>query len=171
MDAFAVSVSCGLCIRKMHMVHAFRIAFSFGLFQALMPVVGFLAGHGIKPFIGGLDHWVAFALLSCIGAKMIWEARNLECDQKQKGAPSNYRLVVLSLATSLDALAVGLTLPFLQVSIIAAPIVIGIITFTLSYSGVYLGNRFGHIMEGRLEEAGGIVLILIGTWFLIEALL
>ncbi|MBN1901893.1 manganese efflux pump [Candidatus Sumerlaeota bacterium] len=168
LDAFAVSVSCGFCMKQLHVRHALRISLSFGFFQALMPVIGWLAGFGMKQFIQGVDHWIAFILLAIIGGKMIWESKSLNPHKNKREVIGNSRLFMLSIATSLDALAVGIILPFLQVSIIAAPVIIGIVTFSLCYSGIYLGNRFGHLFENKMEIIGGIVLILIGVEILIK---
>lgn len=168
MDAFAVSVSCGFCMKQLHTRHALRISLSFGLFQAVMPVFGWLAGSGMKQLIQGVDHWIAFIILSIIGCKMIWESRSLNPDSEKCRVIGNYRLLVLSVATSIDALAVGVTLPFLQVSIVTAPLIIGLVTFLLCYIGIYLGNRFGHLFESKMEVIGGIVLILIGLKILLQ---
>jgi len=168
MDAFAVSVSSGFCIKRLRVRHALKISLSFGMFQALMPLLGWLAGFELKQVIGGVDHWIAFVLLFLIGCKMIWESRSLEPDEKKCEIMGNSRLLFLSVATSIDALTVGVTLPFLNVSLITAPLIIGIVTFILSYAGVYLGNRFGHLLESRMEMVGGIILILIGFKILLE---
>jgi putative Mn2+ efflux pump MntP len=171
MDAFAVSVSSGFCIKKLHIKHALKISLSFGLFQAIMPVIGWFAGFKLKEFIQGVDHWIAFILLFIIGCKMIWESRGFPGDEKDCEEIGNSQLFILSIATSLDALAVGITLPFLNISIITAPLIIGMITFILCFVGIYLGNRFGHLFEKKMEVAGGIVLILIGLKILLQGLI
>ncbi|MFC1738833.1 manganese efflux pump MntP family protein [Planctomycetota bacterium] len=163
MDAFAVSVVTGSVYRQLKLKHAFRIAAFFGSFQAFMPLIGALAALSVKEYLAAYDHWIAFALLIAIGGKMIYESYKLTPDEKNFD-PSNIPvLLVLSIATSIDALAVGITLPFLKVSLITAVIIIGLITFVLSYIGVYIGNKFGHFFENKIEAIGGIVLIAIGV--------
>ena len=171
MDAFAVSVSSGFCIKKLHLRHALRIALSFGIFQAVMPLIGWFLGHNLKRYIEGVDHWIAFVLLFFIGAKMSWESRKLPSEKEECKILGNTQLLVLSVATSMDALAVGITLPFLNVSLITAPIIIGLITFSLSFAGTYMGNRFGHIFESKMEVIGGLILIAIGIKILLEGVL
>ena len=170
LDAFAVSVSSGFCIKQLHIRHALKISLSFGLFQAIMPIIGWLAGFRLKQFIEGVDHWIAFSLLFIIGCKMIWESRRFPENEEKCKDIGNSQLFILSIATSLDALAVGITLPFLNISIVTAPLIIGMITFVLCFVGIYLGNRFGHLFEKKIEAAGGIVLILIGVKILLEGL-
>lgn len=170
MDAFAVSVSRGFCIKQLHIKHALKISLSFGLFQAIMPIIGWLAGFSLKDLIHGVDHWIAFFLLFIIGCKMIWESRSLPEDEENCKEIRNFQLFILSIATSLDALAVGITLPFLNISIITAPLIIGMITFVLCFAGIYLGNRFGHLFEKKMEVVGGVVLILIGIKILLEGI-
>lgn len=170
MDAFAVSISSGLAIKKIRIGHAFRIAFFFGAFQALMPVVGWLAGLGLKDFISAVDHWIAFALLSFVGGKMIYESTFLDEEKDDKDTLNIYVLLILSIATSIDALAVGLTLSFLNIDIASPALIIGIVTFLLSFLGVYIGGRFGHFFESKIEIAGGIILIGIGIKILVEHL-
>jgi putative Mn2+ efflux pump MntP len=170
MDAFAVSITSGLTIKNLKINHAFRIAIFFGLFQAIMPAVGWLAGFNLRDFISNIDHWIAFGLLSAIGFKMIFESAKMKSDEK-KINPLNIRiLLILSVATSIDALAVGLSLSFLKISIVTPAIIIGAITFFLSFTGVFIGNRFGHFFENRIEFIGGLVLISIGVKILIEHL-
>ena len=168
MDAFAVSVSNGIGMKMFHVKHALWIALHFGLFQAVMPIIGWLAGFGMKRLVEGMDHWIAFALLLVIGLKMIWESKEIAPEKKNAGHVSNARLLFLSIATSMDALAVGFTLPLLNVSLIASPIIIGTITFAVSLLGVFAGNRFGHLLENKMEALGGIILILIGLKILAE---
>jgi len=170
MDAFAVSISSGLAIKKINIGHAFRIAFFFGAFQALMPVVGWLAGLGLKDFISAIDHWIAFVLLSVVGGKMIYESTFLDKEKEEKDTLNIYVLLILSIATSIDALAVGLTLSFLNVHIASPAIIIGIVTFVLSFLGVYIGDRFGHFFESKIEIAGGVILIGIGIKILFQHL-
>jgi len=174
MDAFAVSIASGVAIQPLHMYHAVRIALFFGLFQALMPLIGWLAGLSLPGFVAAWDHWIAFGLLSGIGAKMILEAGWMKSDDEthtEAGAPySTSILLVLSIATSIDALAVGLSLSMLAVAILLPAIVIGLVTFGLSFVGVFIGDRVGHFFERKIEVLGGAVLIGIGTKTLIEHL-
>jgi len=172
MDAFAVSVASGLEIRRLRVYHAFRLALFFGLFQAMMPLVGWLAGLSLRTFIQAWDHWLAFALLAGVGGKMILEATWMQAEEK--AAPqhlhSAYILLMLSIATSIDALAVGLGLSFLSVDVVLPAAIIGLVTFALSFAGVFVGGRFGHFFESRIEVAGGAVLIGIGVKMLITHL-
>ncbi len=170
MDAFAVSITSGLTIKSLKINNALRIAIFFGLFQAIMPLIGWLAGLSFRDFISGVDHWIAFGLLSIIGCKMIYESSKMELSNKRINPLNVYVLLMLSFATSIDALAVGLSLSFLNVSIALPAIIIGIVTFLLSIFGVYLGNRFGHYFERKIEIIGGLILIGIGIKILIEHL-
>ncbi len=168
MDAVAVSIASGAAYRDIRAHHALRMAIFFGGFQAFMPLIGWAAGSLMKDFIGAWDHWVAFILLAFIGGKMIYEAFKLEEVRKSHGGPSKIMVVLtLAVATSIDALAVGVTMPLLTDSIWLAAAIIGAITFCLSLLGVYLGKGFGHIFENKIEIAGGLVLIGIGTKTLI----
>jgi putative Mn2+ efflux pump MntP len=171
MDAFAVSVASGLTIKKLRLRNAMTIAASFGMFQAVMPVIGWLAGLGIRDFTEHIDHWLAFGLLSFIGIKMIYESTKLETVESRKDPLRIPVLFVLSVATSMDALAVGLTFAFLNISIAAPVVIIGAVTFLLSLGGVYIGDRFGHFFEKKIEALAGVILILIGLKILILHLL
>lgn len=170
MDAFAVSITSGLTLKKLKVRHALRIGFLFGLFQSIMPLVGWLAGLTIKNFIEGIDHWVAFILLAGIGLKMIYESFQLE-EENDLDPTSLSILLIFSVATSIDALAVGISFSLIQVSILTPIIIIGIITFTMSFIGVYIGDKFGHLFENKIEILGGIILIIIGLKILLEHLL
>lgn len=168
MDAFAVSITSGITVRHLRIKHALKIALFFGFFQAIMPIIGWLSGISLRNIISGFDHWIAFGLLSIIGCKMIYESFKLK---KEKINPQNiYILFILSIATSIDALAVGLSLSFLKVAIILPAIIIGVVTFLLSFFGVYVGNKVGHFFERKIEMIGGLVLIGIGLKILIEHL-
>ncbi len=171
MDAFAVSISSGVTICKMHLRHALKIAAFFGGFQALMPVAGWSLGRLGADFITAIDHWVAFALLSIIGGKMLWEALFDKRDDNERSDPLNiYILLTLAFATSIDAAAVGISLSFLKVDIIEPSIIIGIITFFISLAGVFIGCKFGDKFGCKVEIAGGLVLIGIGIKIVIEHL-
>jgi putative Mn2+ efflux pump MntP len=161
-DAFAVAVACGLAARPLRAAYAFRIAFSFGAFQTLMPVIGWAAGTSLRPLIASFDHWIAFVLLFVIGGRMIYESLAKKNNDSCGKLLSTRGLLVLSVATSIDALAVGISFAFLKESIWFPSFVIGLVTFALCYAGVWLGNRFGHIFENKFEMAGGLILISIG---------
>lgn len=168
MDAFAVSITSGTIIREMHLKHAVRIALFFGVFQAIMPILGWLGGSLFAAKIEQIDHWIAFGLLLFIGAKMIKEAFN---DDEESFDPLNVAILFsLSIATSIDALAVGITFSVLDVTIWSAAAIIGVITFVLSLIGVFAGKKIGEKFGNRVEIAGGVILILIGAKILIEHL-
>ena len=167
MDAFAIAVAWGFADRTQHPLYTIRTAAFFGFFQALMPIIGWLAGLSLRQFISAFDHWVAFGLLSAIGCKMIYEAFLIEKEEKAAGARSLLMLLMLSVATSIDALAVGLSLSVMNVAIVMPALVIGAITFALSLLGGYIGKRFGHFFEKGIEVVAGLILIGIGTWILI----
>lgn len=172
MDAFAVSVAAGAAEKKLHIRHAMRMAFFFGVFQAVMPLIGYLAGESFKGSIAAFDHWVAFGLLTLVGGKMIYESFKLKGD-KDAGPDPTSMLVVLTLAvaTSIDALAVGVTLSLVTDSILMAVVVIGVITFALSLAGTQIGIKVGHFFENKIEIFGGIILLLIGIKILLEHLI
>ncbi len=170
MDAFAVSISSGITIRNPRVEHALKIAVFFGAFQAVMPVVGWLAGLGLRELIAQVDHWIAFGLLSLIGCKMIYESTKARSEKKLLNPLNLGVLLLLSVATSIDALAAGVSLAFLKTSIVLPVIIIGIVTFVLSYLGVFVGDRSGHLLENKAGFVGGLVLIGIGSKILIEHL-
>jgi len=167
-DAFAVAVAQSIASRKTSMKNSLVMAGSFGLFQAIMPIVGWLVGMQLITIIAGIDHWLAFGLLAFIGGKMIYESRVI---RREEAKLDGYLLLLLSLATSMDALAVGLSLSFLEVSILEPAMIIGITTFIISLAGCLLGRRFGHLFEEKVEVAGGLILIGIGLKILVEHLL
>ena len=171
MDAFAVSIASGLAIKKLRVHYALRIALFFGAFQAIMPAVGWLAGLSLRDLITEFDHWLAFGLLAAIGGKMIYESFKLESDKKQIDPLKLAVLLTLAIATSIDALAVGVTFAFLNVAIVWPVAVIGLITFGVSFLGVFIGDRFGHLFESKIEFIAGLVLIAIGLKILLEHLL
>ena len=172
MDAFAVSIAAGLSLPQVTRRHVFRIAFHFGLFQWMMPVVGYLAGTTLAEHLVAFDHWVAFALLSFVGGKMLWEARKADDDTAAHNDPTRgLMLVTLSVATSLDALAVGLSMAFSRVAVWWPAIVIGLVACALSAVGITFGSRLGGRWEQRAEILGGVVLIFIGARIFISHLL
>ena len=168
MDALAVSVCKGLSVRRVQVRHALTCGVYFGGFQALMPLVGWLLGVRFQAMIANVDHWIAFVLLVLIGGNMIKESR--EEDACVDGSFTFRAMMPLALATSIDALAVGVTFAFLGVEILPAVCVIGMTTLVLSTAGVWLGARFGARWRDRAELAGGIILILMGSKILVEHL-
>ena len=169
MDAFAVALAAGLTLPEMNRRHLFRLGFHFGLFQALMPVIGWLAGLTVAQWIAAYDHWIAFALLAFVGGKMIREAFADDADETAASDPTRgWSLVMLSVATSIDALAVGLTLAMLGVSIWFPALVIGLIAGILTVAGMLLGRRVSGIWGRRVEVFGGLVLCAIGLKILLE---
>lgn len=169
MDAFAVAVCKGLSIRQLNWRHAALVGLYFGSFQAAMPLIGYLLGSHFKDAIASFDHWIAFILLAAIGFSMIREACSKE-EEELDSSLSFQTMSILALATSIDALAVGVTLSFLRVEIVPAVSFIGIITFLLSAAGVKIGHTFGLRYKARAELSGGIILILMGLKILIEHL-
>ena len=174
MDAFAVSICKGLGMRKVNKKQALVIGLFFGGFQALMPFVGWLLGSQFEKYITSIDHWIAFILLGIIGGKMIVESvkPDKEDDEvKEMDAPLDLKeMFVLAVATSIDALAVGITFAFLNVHIVSAASMIGVCTFLISFAGVKIGNIFGTKYKSKAELAGGIILILLGFKILLEHL-
>ena len=170
MDAFAVSIASGLTMEKLRIRYALRIALFFGVFQAFMPIIGFMAGMSIRDYIFHIDHWIAFGLLAFIGSKMIYESVFLESNDKKMDPNDIQMLLVLSVATSIDALAVGISLSLLKVDIFLPALIIGVVTFILSYLGVLIGKSMGHLFEKKIEVLGGLVLIGIGIRILFEHL-
>ena len=171
MDAFAVSVAAGAAEKKLHIRHAMRMAIFFGAFQAIMPLIGWFAGESFKDSIAAYDHWIAFGLLTLVGGKMIYESFKLKGDDEDTPDPSSIIVVLtLAVATSIDALAVGVTLSLVTDSILFAVLIIGIITFVLSLAGIRIGMKVGHFFENKIEIFGGIILLLIGVKILIEHL-
>jgi len=170
MDALAVSISSGLTVRPPRFGFIFKIAFFFGLFQGIMPVIGWLAGLSFRSLISGVDHWIAFGLLGFIGGKMIFQGLSDGAATKERNFLSLYVLFVLAVATSIDALAVGLSFSLLKTSINFPAIVIAVVTFIISALGVLVGSRFGHVLESKAEILGGMILIGIGIKIMIEHL-
>ena len=169
MDAFAVALAAGLSLPKLTGRHLFRFGFHFGLFQALMPVLGWLAGISVREQIESFDHWLAFGLLSLVGSKMLWEAWQGDKDAPREGDPTKgLSLVLLSIATSIDALAVGLSLALLGVTIWTPALVIGLVAGILTVCGMLLGRQLGRVWGSRVEIFGGLVLIAIGVKILVE---
>lgn len=174
MDAFAVAVCKGLCMKRLDVRQALVIALFFGGFQGLMPLVGWALGTQFERYITPVDHWIAFGLLALIGGKMLWDALRGD-DDEALACPADGKLdlrelTMLAIATSIDALAVGITFAFLRVDIAVSVGLIGATTFALSLVGVAVGHRFGARYEKTATIVGGVVLILIGTKILLEHL-
>ena len=170
MDAFAVSVASGVALKRCCVSNAFKIAFAFGLFQALMPVVGWLAGLSLQPYIQKVSHWVAFGLLTFIGIKMIAESTRLDDSERRTNPLEFGTLLMLSVATSVDALAVGISLGILHMNVWMPILVIGCVTLIICFVGVYLGDRIGRFFGKQIERIGGLVLIGIGVKILVAHL-
>lgn len=170
MDAFAVSIASGVTIKRLKIRHALTIAGWFGVFQALMPLLGWLGGVKLHSFTARIDHWVAFGLLFFIGCKMIYESFKIEEIEKKNNPLDVHVLFMLSVATSIDAFAAGISFAFLRVSILLPILVIGLITFLVSFAGVWIGKRSGHFFEKKMEMIGGLLLIGIGIKILITHL-
>lgn len=170
MDAFAVALTAGVLLHPVSKRQLFRLAFHFGLFQGLMPIIGWLAGRTVQSLITAYDHWIAFGLLSFVGGKMIFEAFSEE-DAKEKTDPTKgVTMVLLSVATSIDALAVGLSLAVIGVTIWMPALVIGITASLMTVAGMLLGGKIGSIWGKRVEIFGGLLLIGIGIKILAEHL-
>lgn len=174
MDAFAVSVCKGLGMRRMRYGQAFVIGLYFGVFQAVMPLIGWVLGTSFSKYIQAFDHWIAFVLLVFIGGKMLWdvfhEGEEAESVCAEDTKLNHRELFMLSIATSIDALAVGIAFACLNVHIWSSVSLIGVITLALSFIGVWIGNRFGNRFQKKAEIAGGVVLVLIGIKILAEHL-
>ncbi|MCL2480238.1 MAG: manganese efflux pump MntP family protein [Spirochaetaceae bacterium] len=170
-DAFAVSVIHGATAKDIKFKEAFLIAFSFGSFQAIMPFIGWSAGLLFKEHIQNIDHWIAFILLAIIGGKMIYGSifgKEEKDNEYNRNKLNIFTLLMLSIATSIDALAVGLSFSIINIAIFFPVLIIGSVTFFVCLTGVYIGDRVGSMFGKKLEIAGGIILILIGARILIS---
>ncbi len=169
MDCFAVSIAIGCVSCKVNISKILKISFFFGLFQAIMPIIGYFLGYSFKNYISAFDHWLAFGILGFIGGKMIFEAI---FSKEKKGLDTDKLIVLISLsiATSIDAFIVGMSFAFLKVNIILAVVLIGVITFVITIIGSYFGKRLNLHLGKWAEIFGGLVLIGIGTKVLIEHL-
>jgi manganese efflux pump family protein len=171
MDAFAVSIASGIAIKDLRIKHALIIASWFGIFQAVMPLLGWLSGIKLQRFICEIDHWIVFGLLFFIGCKMIYEAFKIESVEKKTNPMDVAVLFSLSIATSIDAFAAGVSFALLDIGVAEPVIFIGIITFIMSFIGVWIGDRGTHFFEKKIEIAAGLVLIGIGIKVLIGHLM
>jgi len=170
MDAFAVSIAAGLAVSPVRFRHVFRLAFHFGLFQFMMPVLGWLAGSRLADLIGAYDHWAAFGLLAFVGGKMVLQSRREEHEAARSDPTRGLSLVALSVATSLDALAVGLSMALLGVSVWVPAVVIGLVAAALTAVGIIFGSRLGPRWGRRAELIGGCVLLAIGVRIVVSHL-
>ena len=170
MDAFAVAIGAGVTIRGMTYRHVVRLSLHFGLFQFFMPIIGWAAGKTVEPYIAGFDHWLAFALLAVIGGKMIRDSYRGDAESFRGDPTKGLMLLLLSIATSIDALAVGLSLAFLKVGIIYPSIVIGIVAFLMTAVGMRFGGLLGRVAGRWAELTGGLILIGIGLKIVAEHL-
>lgn len=169
MDAFAVSICKGLSIQKLNFKKIFIIGLYFGLFQMIMPILGYGLGNSFQSLVSNIDHWVVFVLLLIIGINMIKEAFDDE-DEKKNEALDIKTMLLLAIATSIDAFAVGITFALFEVNVIISVIIIGVITFCISMLGVMIGNKFGDRFQNKSEFIGGVILIIIGVKILLEHL-
>lgn len=170
MDCFAVSIAGGSTTNKPKILDSLKIGVFFGLFQAIMPLIGWLIGFSFKEIIENIDHWIAFSLLAAIGIKMLYEAFKNKDDRKKTDITRMPILLILSAATSIDALVVGISLPLLNVPLYLAIISIGSFAFLFSVTGYFLGNKIGKVIGSKVEILGGLILIGIGIKILIEHL-
>ncbi|MGE4488953.1 MAG: manganese efflux pump [Kiritimatiellales bacterium] len=171
MDAFAVSITSGITIKNLKARHALTVGAAFGIFQAVMPLLGWLIGQWTYRFISAFDYWVAFGLLLFVGGHMILQSMQPEEEDGPKNPLHLPTLLTLAVATSIDAFAIGISLSMLRVAILTPILVIGLVTFALSFAGVYFGRFFGHFSEKKMAVAGGLVLIGLGTKMLIGHLI
>lgn len=170
MDAFSVAIGIATVTRTASYGPAFRLSFHFGLFQTLMPIAGWFAGMTVAPVIEGYDHWVAFGLLAYVGGKMIVESFREQEKIHREDPTKGLSLVMLSVATSIDALAVGLSFAFLKIPILYPSIIIGVVAFIMTMIGMVFGEKLGGLMGKKVETIGGVILIGIGVKILIEHL-
>ncbi len=171
MDAMAVSVSTGICVKEIAYRDSLKMAGFFGIFQAIMPLTGWTLGISFRKLIQGVDHWVAFGLLFLIGGKMIYESFKSNCETTPNNPLKFHVLLGLSIATSIDALAAGVSFAVLKLDIIKVILIIGFTTFSISFIGTRIGKRVGCHFSSRVELIGGIVLIGIGVRILIQHLI
>ena len=168
MDAFSVAIGVGAALRIISFGPVFRLSFFFGLFQVLMPMAGWFAGVSVANIIAGYDHWMAFGLLAFVGGKMITGSFNDEAKVYTTDPTKGLTLIILSVATSIDALAVGLSFAFLKISVIYTSIIIGIVAFIMTAIGMFFGEKLGKIVGKRVGILAGLILIGIGVKILIE---
>ena len=167
-DAFAVSIAIGSVIRILHIRHATRVAIFFGFFQGVMPIIGWSAGITFMNYIGKAGPLLAFIILSFLGGKMIYESRKMESSSLPAEPLTFMPLLLFAIATSIDALGVGFSFSLIKVMVIIPAIIISIITFAMSFAGVYIGDQLGHLFENKIELAAGVILIGVGLKIFLE---
>jgi len=171
-DCFAVAIGGSISTKTLSFLQVFRASLAFGIFQGLMPVLGWLAGRTVVELIADYDHWVAFILLALVGTRMIWESfRSRDGNSKSTDMTRGFLLLTLSVATSIDALAVGLTFAFMKINIVVASLTIGVVASVVTAIGFLLGRKAGHLIGRRVEAIGGIILIGIAIRILLEHVL
>ena len=170
-DAFSVAIGIGAANIKKSWPPVLRLASAFGIFQFVMPIIGWLAGLTIVDFIAGYDHWIAFALLAYVGGKMIWEGSGKESNEEKDDQTRGLPLLLLSIATSIDALAVGFSFSLLKTPIILPAIIIGVVCFAMTVTGMFFGKVLAKLFGKRIEIFGGVVLIAIGVKILVDHLI
>jgi manganese efflux pump family protein len=170
-DAFSVAIGIGAANKKRSWVRVLRLSTAFGLFQFMMPLAGWLTGLSVVNFIDGFDHWIAFALLAYVGGKMIWEGLGNESNEEKADRTRGLPLLLLSIATSIDALAIGFSFSILKVPILFPAAIIGIVCFLMTAIGMVFGKWLAKIFGKKVEIFGGIVLIAIGVKILVDHLL
>jgi len=172
MDAFAVSLGISAALKGIKGKHVLRVSFCFGFFQFIMPIIGWSVGGNLRKYIQAFDHWIAFCLLLFIGGKMIYESFALREKRERFGSDptKGFSLLLLSVATSIDALGVGFSLAFLKIGIIYPALIIGLVAFVMTVFGMKLGSLAGHLTGKRAELVGGVILIIIGAVILAEHL-
>lgn len=171
MDSLAVSITCGMILKRFQIKHILRISLFMGLFQGIMPLIGYMAGISFQKYIESFDHWIAFGLLTYLGGKMLYEGIcSKDEDAKSIDPTKAVTLLGLAIATSIDALAVGLSFALLKIEVIEPVIIIGFTTFLLSFIGAAFSSKFGHRINLKMEIIGGIILIGIGIKILVEHL-
>jgi putative Mn2+ efflux pump MntP len=170
-DCFAVALSGSIAMKALTRFQMLRASLSFGLFQAIMLVLGWFTGRAFVEFIGGFDHWLAFVLLAFVGGKMVWESFRSEDEEKKTDFTKGLLLLTLSVATSIDSLAVGLSFAFLDVYIATASLIIGVTAFLITIIGLLLGRKVGRFVGERAELVGGLILIGIGLRILLTHIL
>jgi putative Mn2+ efflux pump MntP len=168
LDATAVAAAKGVAVRRIQWRHVLMVALIFGGFQALMPAIGWAIGAGVGPLVEAWDHWIAFTLLVVLGVHMLWEARSAEAPDASRKDFGVHVMLGLGVATSIDALAAGITLPILHAPLLLSVVTIGVTTAILSACGLFAGRRFGAVLGKQLDVVGGVVLIALGCKILIE---
>jgi len=167
-DAFSVAIGIGASNRKKSWAPVLRLSLAFGLFQFVMPLIGWMAGSTVADLIRDFDHWIAFALLAVVGGKMIWEGFEKESDEEKADQTRGWPLLLLSIATSIDALAVGFSFSLLKTPILFPAVIIGVVCFVMTAVGMVFGKGLAKIFGRKVEILGGLVLIAIGVKILIE---